>query len=226
MAGQSKKQAAADRRARVAEMQAAERARDRRNKILLGAGALVVAGGAIFGIVAAVDTSDSKTPTASASSVNWAAPADTDAAVKAAGLSMLDAEGTAEHIHIHLDVWVGGQKVTVPQLVGINEGAGTISPLHTHDTSGVVHIESPVVKDYRLGQFLTEWGVPISATQFGTEKTDATHTLKVYVNGKETTGDPSQLVFHAHDEIAIVYGTAAQNASVQIPSSYSWPSGL
>ncbi|MEY9871089.1 hypothetical protein ABH931_000554 [Streptacidiphilus sp. MAP12-33] len=226
MAGQSKKQVAAERRARIAEMQAAERARDRRNKILLGAGALVVAGAAIFGIAAAVDNSGSKSPTASASSVNWAAPTDTDAAVKAAGLSMLSAEGTAEHIHIHLDVWVNGQKVTVPQLVGINEGAGTISPLHTHDTTGVVHIESPVVKDYELGQFLTEWGVPISSTQLGTEKTDATHTLKVYVNGKEASGDPSKLVFHAHDEIAVVYGTAAQNSAIQIPSSYSWPSGL
>ncbi|SEM12883.1 hypothetical protein [Streptacidiphilus jiangxiensis] len=226
MAGQSKKQAAADRRARIAEMQAAERARDRRNKILLGAGAVVIAAGAIIGIAAAVDNNGSKASTASASSVSWAAPTDTDAAVKAAGLTMLNAEGTAEHIHIHLDVWANGQKVTVPQLVGINEGAGTISPLHTHDTTGVVHIESPVVKDYHLGQFMTEWGVPISSTQLGPDKTDATHTLKVYVNGKETTGDPSQLVFHAHDEIAIVYGTAAQNASVQIPSSYTWPSGL
>jgi hypothetical protein len=158
--------------------------------------------------------------------VAWAAPADTDAAVKAAGLSMLTAEGTAEHIHIHLDVWSNGQKVTVPALVGINEGAQTISPLHTHDTSGVVHIESPEVKDFTLGQFTTEWGVPISSTQFGADKTDADHTLKIYVNGKEYTGDPSKLVFHAHDEIAIVYGTAAQNAAVQIPSSYTWPSGL
>jgi hypothetical protein len=226
MAGQSKKQAAADRRARIAEMQAAERARDRRNKILLGAGAFVVAAGAVAGIVAAVSSSDHKATATASSSVDWAAPANTDAAVKAAGLTMLNAEGTAEHIHIHLDVWVDGQKVTVPQLVGINEGAQTISPLHTHDTTGVVHIESPVVKDYNLGQFMTEWGVPLNGNQIGGDKTDATHTLKVYVNGKQTSGDPSKLVFHAHDEIALVYGTAAQDSSVQIPSSYAWPSGL
>ncbi|RAG81888.1 hypothetical protein DN069_30410 [Streptacidiphilus pinicola] len=227
MAGQSKKQAA-DRRARIAELQAAERARDRRNKIFLGAGALVIAAGAVVGIVAAVDHggSASASTAGSATSVNWAAPTDTDAAVKAAGLSMLTAEGTAEHIHVHLDVWVNGQKTTVPALVGINENAQTISPLHTHDTTGVVHIESPVVKDYDLGQFMTEWGVPLSSTQLGPEKTDATHTLKVYVNGKETSGDPSKLVFHAHDEIAIVYGTAGDNAKIQIPSSYTWPSGL
>jgi hypothetical protein len=226
MAGQSKKQAAADRRARVAEMQAAERARDRRNKILLGAGAFVVVAGAVAGIVAAVSSSDHKAAAAASSSVDWAAPANTDAAVKAAGLTMLNAEGTAEHIHVHLDVWVDGQKVTVPQLVGINESAQTISPLHTHDTTGVVHIESPVVKDYNLGQFMTEWGVPLNANQIGTDKADATHSLKLYVNGKQASGDPSQLVFHAHDEIALVYGTAAQDSSVQVPSSYAWPSGL
>ena len=227
MAGQSKKQAA-DRRARIAEMQAAERARARRNKIFLGVGAFVIAAGAVTGIVAAVsDSGHSNSSNAgSTASVNWAAPTDTDAAVKAAGLSMLTAEGTAEHIHIHLDVWVNGQKITVPALVGINENAQTISPLHTHDTTGVVHIESPVVKDYQLGQFMTEWGVPLNASQLGSDKTDATHTLKVYVNGKETSGDPSKLAFHAHDEIAIVYGTASQNASIQIPSSYTWPSGL
>ncbi|WP_052442845.1 hypothetical protein [Streptacidiphilus neutrinimicus] len=227
MARQSKKQAADDRRARIAEMQAAERARERRTKLLLGAGALVVVAGAVAGIVAAVSGSDHKSTSANpGSSVSWAAPADTDAAVKAAGLTMLDAEGTAEHIHIHLDVWANGQKVTVPALVGINEGAQTISPLHTHDTTGVVHIESPVVKDYDLGQFMTEWGVPLNTGQVGNDKADATHTLKVYVNGKQTGSDPSRLVFHAHDEIAIVYGTAAQDASVHVPSGYAWPSGL
>ncbi|WP_052434182.1 hypothetical protein [Streptacidiphilus melanogenes] len=227
MAGQSKKQAAADRRARIAEMQAAERTRERRTKLLLGAGALVVVAGAVAGIVAAVGSSDHTAAGAAAgSSASWVAPANTDAAVKAAGLTMLNAEGTAEHIHIHLDVWANGQKVTVPALVGINEGAQTISPLHTHDTTGVVHIESPVVKDYDLGQFMTEWGVPLNAQQVGGDKADATHALKVYVNGKQTGGDPSQLVFHAHDEIAIVYGTAAQDSSVQVPSSYAWPSGL
>lgn len=226
MAGQSKKQAA-DRRARIAELQAAERARERRNKIFLGAGALVIVAGAVVGIVSAVGGSGHSSPSAgSTASVNWAAPADTDAAVKAAGLSMLTSEGTAEHIHVHLDVWVNGQKIAVPAMIGINESAQTISPLHTHDTSGVVHIESPVVKDYNLGQFMTEWGVPLNAGQIGNDKTDATHALKVYVNGKEAGGDPSKLVFHAHDEIAIVYGTAGESSSIQIPSSYTWPSGL
>ncbi|MEZ0070311.1 hypothetical protein ABIA32_006363 [Streptacidiphilus sp. MAP12-20] len=228
MAGQSKKPAAADRRARIAEQQAAERARERRNKILMGVGAAVVAAGVIGGVVVAVSSND-KTASANPSATgnaHWAVPSNTDAAVKAAGLSMLTAEGTTMHIHAHLDVWADGQKITVPGLVGINETAQTISPLHTHDTSGVIHIESPKVQDFTLGQFTTEWNVPLSADQIGALKTDATHTLKVYVNGKQTTGDPSKLVLHAHDEIAIVYGTASEDASIQVPSSYTWPSGL
>ncbi|WP_051943352.1 hypothetical protein [Streptacidiphilus rugosus] len=225
MAGQSKKPAAADRRARIAEQQAAERARERRNKIFMGVGAAVVAAGVVGGVVLATSGSGTKA-TAASGAMNWAAPADTDAAVKAAGLSMLTAEGTAMHIHVHLDVWADGKKVTVPALVGINEGAQTISPLHTHDDSGVVHIESPKIQDFTLGQFTTEWSVPLSSAQLGPLKTDSGHALKVYVNGKETSGDPSKLVLHAHDEIALVYGTPSENAGVQVPSSYAWPSGL
>jgi hypothetical protein len=225
MAGQSKKPAAADRRTRIAAQQAAERARERRNKILMGAGAIVVVAGVVTGVVVAMD-SGSKSNASANGAVTWAAPADTDAAVKAAGLSMLNAEGTAEHIHVHLDVYSDGKKISVPALVGINESAQTISPLHTHDTTGVVHIESPRVQDFTLGQFTTEWGVPLSNSQLGPNKTDASHSLKVYINGKETPGDPSKIVLHAHDEIALVYGTASEDASVQVPSSYNWPSGL
>jgi len=74
----------------------------------------------------------------------WPAPADATAAVNAAGLPMLGREGNVEHIHAHLDVLVDGQAVAVPAGIGIDVHRRTISPLHTHDASGVLHIESPV----------------------------------------------------------------------------------
>jgi len=46
----------------------------------------------------------------------------------------------------------------------------------------------------------------------------------VYVNGKAVDGDPATVVLHAHDEIAVVYGTAAQQQNP--PSSYTFPDGL
>jgi hypothetical protein len=159
-----------------------------------------------------------------ASSVIWPAPADASAQVKAAGLPMLGAEGQVLHIHSHLDVFVDGKAVTVPAEIGIDEAKQQISPLHTHDPSGVVHIESPVKADFTLGEFMTEWHVPLSKDALGPLKTGGGKELHVYVNGKEQTGDPATVKLAAHEEIAIVYGSPADK--VKVPASYNWPEGL
>jgi len=159
-----------------------------------------------------------------ASSISWPAPGDASAQAKAAGLPMLGQEGQVLHIHSHLDVFVDGKQVTVPADIGIDLVKQQISPLHTHDTSGVVHIESPVKADFTLGEFMTEWNVPITKDSIGTLKTGGGKELHVFVNGKEQSGDPSALKLGAHDEIAVVYGSPA--AKVQVPTSYNWPQGL
>ncbi|WP_051824387.1 hypothetical protein [Kitasatospora aureofaciens] len=226
------------RRARVAALRAAEvrhaRARRWLRIGLIGLLVLVVIGGIAVVIATNQDsTAPSGVPAHPRTTAEgrttpppWDAPADVAAAVKAAGLPMLGAEGTALHIHAHLDVYADGHAVAVPALVGIDESAQKISPLHTHDTTGVIHVESPVSADFTLGQFLTEWQVSASADHLGGLRTDATHTLTAYVDGKAVSGDPAAIPLNAHDEIALVYGTAAENAAVSVPSSYNWPSGL
>lgn len=159
-----------------------------------------------------------------ASAVAWPAPTDASAQVKAAGLPMLGQEGQVLHIHSHLDVFVDGKTVTVPALIGIDEAKQQISPLHTHDTSGVVHIESPVKADFTLGQFMKEWNVPLTKDALGTFKTGGGKELHAYVNGKAQTGDPAAIKLAAHAEIALVYGTSAEK--VTVPDSYKWPEGL
>jgi hypothetical protein len=159
-----------------------------------------------------------------ASSVSWPAPADASAQVKAAGLPMLGQEGQVLHIHSHLDIFVDGKTVTVPAEIGIDVSKQQISPLHTHDTSGVVHIESPVQADFTLGQFMTEWNVPITKDGIGSFKTGGGKELHVYVNGKEQTGDPASIKLAAHEEIAVVFG--APTDKVAVPSTYAWPEGL
>jgi hypothetical protein len=168
-------------------------------------------------------------PTASAAGRTgnppWSAPADVSGAVAAAGLPMLGEEGTALHIHAHLDVFVAGSPVAVPADIGVDDAHQRISPLHTHDTTGVIHIESPdKAATFTLGQFFTEWQVPLGPDHIGGLAVDGTHHLTVYVNGVPRTGDPAGLVLAAHDEIAIVYGTDAQQVSV--PHGYQWTNGL
>jgi hypothetical protein len=151
----------------------------------------------------------------------WPAPADASAAVRAAGLPMLSAEGTVEHIHAHLDVEVDGQPVEVAALVGIDETRGSISPVHTHDTSGVIHIESPVARSFTLGEFFTEWGVNLTADSIGGLRYAAGKTLRVYVDGTPRTGNPAAITMNAHDEIALSYGTSTGT----VPAHYDFPAG-
>ncbi|WP_241707036.1 hypothetical protein [Arthrobacter bambusae] len=146
--------------------------------------------------------------------------------IKAAGLDILTAEGTAEHYHAHLDVLVDGKAVTVPAEIGFSFGAdgqpNGISALHTHDTSGVIHIEAPTPGlKYTLGQVLSEWGV-----LDGKDATGAPHSgtggWTAYVNGAKQNAPVSAVVLKAHDEVVLSFGTAPS----RVPSSYDFPAGL
>src|SRR5438132_7158269 len=81
------------------------------------------------------------------------------ARLKAINLPALYEEGNVLHIHQHLDIFVNGKPVTVPADIGINYIAKFISPLHTHDAAGIIHVESDEVRDFTLGQFFDVWGV-------------------------------------------------------------------
>jgi hypothetical protein len=128
------------------------------------------------------------------------------------------------HIHAHLDVSVDGQPVVVPGGIGIGGSSQGISPLHTHNASGVIHIESPVNRAYTLGEFFTEWDVSLSPDNVGGLRVGDGKTLRVFVNGAQVTGNPAAVIIHAHDEIAVIYGNPQSAGS--IPSRYEFPSGL
>lgn len=153
----------------------------------------------------------------------WPAPADASAAVAAAGLPMLRREGNVEHIHTHLDVLVDGAPVTVPANVGIDMRRRTISPLHTHDASGVIHIESPVQRQFSLGEFFSEWLVSLSADNIGGLRAGDGKVVRVFVNGTQRSGNPGTIMLGAHDEVAVVYGTA--RADETVPSTYDFRNG-
>ena len=116
---------------------------------------------------------------------------------------------------------VNGVPVPVAADIGVDETARLMSPLHTHDASGVIHVEAPTAgTPYSLGQVFTEWDVALSGTQLGALSTDGTHTLTAYVNGTVVTGDPAAITLAAHQEIALVYGPA--DASLDVPSTYAF----
>src|SRR5215510_13564523 len=75
------------------------------------------------------------------------------ARLEAIGLHALPREALKLHIHQRMAVLVDGKGVPIPPGIGIDANGKFISELHTHDLSGIIHVESPVNRDYTLGEF-------------------------------------------------------------------------
>jgi len=158
--------------------------------------------------------------------------------VRQAGLTPATQEFFTYHVHAHLDVFVNGRRVQIPGGIGIDitdpavrrfmvEGAPgysakgcpqpCISPLHTHNVTGVLHIEAPVKTQPTLGQFFEEWGVRLDGSCVGGYCRPASSVV-VFVDGKRQTGSPGDIPLLDHDEIAIVIGVPP----AQIPARYAF----
>lgn len=79
------------------------------------------------------------------------------------------------HSHVRLNITSDGQPIIVPAHVGMFQagkaedrllygnhsldsyGMEGMSPLHTHDESGMIHVESNAVRNFTLGDLLYIW---------------------------------------------------------------------
>jgi hypothetical protein len=140
------------------------------------------------------------------------------------GLPALLEEGTSLHAHQHLDLFIHGKSVPVPAMIGVNVVERYISPIHTHDGSGEIHIESPTVQNFTLGQFFDVWGVRFTQKCIGSHCEDPQNSLRVFVNGQAEAGDPRRILLSDHQEIVVAYGTAGELPS-PIPSEHRFSPG-
>ena len=159
----------------------------------------------------------------STTGTGWALPADASAAARAAGLPMLGEEKLTVHYHAHLDVLVDGRPVPVPAGIGIDEARRLIAPLHTHNGTGVIHIESATDEPFTLGQLFTEWGQPLRSDRVGPVTLGGGTVLRVYRNGQPVPGDPAALRLASHDEIVVWVGPTGEQS--QVPASYDFLPG-
>jgi hypothetical protein len=90
----------------------------------------------------------------------------------------LQNEGLFYHVHPWLRITINGENVTIPAAVGIENplmqqgiaGGGPNScfePLHTHDSSGIIHIESSTNTSYTLSDFFSVWSATYHTVTFG-----------------------------------------------------------
>jgi hypothetical protein len=166
----------------------------------------------------------------------WPAPSDPLAKTAEAGLTAEPKEFFGIHLHAHLDVFVNGEPVEVPAGIGIditNPGVRTfegpayggielcdepcISPLHTHDTTGVLHTEAAENETNSLGQFFIEWDVALDEHCVG-GYCEPEAPIAVFVDGEPYDGDPAEIALEDQREIAIVIGSFPD----EVPSTYDF----
>jgi hypothetical protein len=145
--------------------------------------------------------------------------------LKEIGLPALTKEGVVLHTHEHLDIFVAGRQVPVPADIGINDAAGFIAPIHTHDETGTIHVESPNLRTFNLGQFFDIWGVLFTDNCIGGYCSQGDEDLRVFVNGVMSQGDPRTIALEDHEEIVVTFGTSEELPN-PVPSSYVFPQGL
>jgi hypothetical protein len=157
---------------------------------------IVVVALAVIGAGAALFVYDAKHPELKNP---WANKSTRDLA-----LTCLDQEYTDQHIHPNLTITINGQKQEVPGNIGIQSNC--LHPLHTHDNTGKVHVESPEARDYTLGDFFAVWGKSFSKDQIFDSKADAMHRIRMTVNGQENA-EYEKLVLKDLDDIQVYYET-------------------
>lgn len=123
-------------------------------------------------------------------------------------------EGQAMHIHSELQVYIDGEQVSIPPTIG--QTSSCLYWLHTHTPDGVIHVESPMVRTFILGQFLDVWGKKLF------NEGDQIKTFVDKQDGKgfqEYSGNYRDVVLTSHEVIAIGTGNFT-------PEPFTFDSGL
>ncbi len=75
------------------------------------------------------------------------------------------------HVHTHVSIFLNGDHIALPQDVGIHrisaEEGRCFYPIHTHDGTGLVHVEATGPGTFTLGQLFQIWGRPLANTDIG-----------------------------------------------------------
>jgi hypothetical protein len=143
------------------------------------------------------------------------------------GVSCGAMEYSTLHIHSHLALFYNGKPMQVPQFIGFapNLAGGCLYWIHTHDPSGIIHIEAPDItpgqgapyKYFALGMLFDIWGQPLSRDDVAGLRGPVT----AFVNGMKYDGDLRAIPLAAHQQIVLEVGTP-----VVPPPNYVLPAGL
>jgi hypothetical protein len=128
------------------------------------------------------------------------------------GVPCLRDELPPRHIHVHLGIYLDGGPITVPAGIGVGRPwgvdpmgfvttGGCFSWIHTHDTTGVVHVFSEPGRSFSLAQVFEVWGRPLGGGALGYQGA-----VVVLVDGARFGGDPRSVALTPFEDIILELG--------------------
>jgi hypothetical protein len=125
-------------------------------------------------------------------------------------------EQLARHFHSQLVILEEGQSMAIPANIGI--ASSCIYWLHTHDTSGVIHVETPVTEiatTFTLGDFFSVWGQAIDSRHAGLAYVGPGQSMRVWVqdgpsrSARSWSKNPAAIPLRDCESITIDIGSGA-----------------
>jgi hypothetical protein len=124
------------------------------------------------------------------------------------------------HVHTHLAIFNDGKQIQVPQYIGFapSLAGGCLYWIHTHDASGIIHLEAPQLAPpqggpYTLGMLFDIWGQPLQRQDVA----GFVGPVAAYVNGSRYDGELSSIPLGAHQQIVLMIGKPVP------PPNYAFP---
>jgi hypothetical protein len=220
---------------RIERERAAAATKARRRRLQLGAGAIAAAAAIVVAVVLIVSSgggggggggkSTSSAETGAQAGVqtgNSPWPAEyTFLAQRLEALNFPEQSDVGYHVHTKFFIYINGKESPIPANFGIDPQGRFIAPIHTHDTTGIIHLESEKEYPFTIGQVFDIWGVRFTNTQIGGYTAGNGNVLQVYVNGKQVA-DPVNQKLKAHDIVIVGFG---KPGSFPTSRSFSWTNG-
>lgn len=120
------------------------------------------------------------------------------------------------HVHAHLAIFKDGEWLALPANIGITPRCNYET--HTHDSTGVIHIETPNLKAFTLGKFFALWGEPLASTNVA----GVMGPVVAYINDngdvRRWMGPLSDIELTSHRSVTLQVGTTP----VSTLATYNW----
>ncbi|TMB90266.1 MAG: DUF4190 domain-containing protein [Chloroflexi bacterium] len=136
-------------------------------------------------------------------------------------------EHTLYHYHVALQIIDKGNPVAIPTDIG--RPGFCFYWIHMHaDSPGVIHIESPQLRTFTVGDFFDVWAktsnqpVRLDSSHVGTISLSSGQTVVAFVDGQRYEGDPRSIALVSHGVIQL----EITPPTIDPPPVYTFPPGF